>query len=181
MHAPHQELVGVPGLHCMRHAPQLGCHSHKHRQWHAHPSATAHRRAGSGGKGVWLLLAESGKRGGKHGGRHVRKQTRQAATVSAAAWMTATGPQPPARSTRSTGRGPWTRGRRSSPRGAPPPRTPPRTPTCHGRPSSPAATRHQHTHAANTPAHDTRAKRLLACTHTCMQKRTRRHYTRTCT
>jgi hypothetical protein len=68
----------------MRHAPQLGCHSHKHRQWHTHPSATTHRRAGSGGKGVWLLLAESskhagmhsGKHGGStHGSKHVRKQT----------------------------------------------------------------------------------------------------------
>ncbi len=54
----------------MRHAPQLGYHTNKHRQWHRHPSATAHRRAGSGGKGVWLLLAEGGMHGGMHGGKH---------------------------------------------------------------------------------------------------------------
>ena len=94
--------------------------------------------------------------------------------------MTATGPQPPARSTRSTGRGPWTRGRRSSPRGAPPPRTPPRTPTCPGRPSSPAATRHQHTHSSKHPSTQHKGK-TTASMHTCMQKRTRQHYTCTCT
>ena len=31
MLAPHQRLVGVPGLHCMRHAPQLGYHSHRQK------------------------------------------------------------------------------------------------------------------------------------------------------
>ncbi len=179
MRAPHQGLVGVPGLHCMPlPLPQTQTVAH------THPSATAHRRAGSGGKGVWLLLAENGKHGGKHasrhGRRHVRKQAHPAATTSAAAWMTTIGPQRPARSTRSTGRGPWTRGRRSSPRGGPPPRMPPRTPTC---PQAEQSCRHEtpaHTQQ-QTPQHTTQGQSHCFHAHTCRQKQTRVHHTRTCT
>ncbi len=94
MRAPHQGLVGVPCLHCMpRRVAATPTNIDSGTHTHPPPPTDVHAAVGRGCGCCWLIAASAAACAAACTAasmaaacRHVRKQTRQAGTLSAAAW-----------------------------------------------------------------------------------------------